>query len=184
MNISKITQLLRFGGLVLIGICAIIGLSGCASSHVPNARAANLDLIPNIPAGTKVALINAQPATDSMLIGNAGLGRSVHGNLHTWTDQAIIALKRTLEKKGVEVSDNSVKSLKVAITEADLKEAGSGWSFRCTVHFTIETSNGQIVTLVADNPSWKYIPACDGVIPKVALVTLNDERIEKFLAEP
>jgi len=184
MKILDISSLLRFGNLGLIGICVMVGLSGCASSHVPKARAANPKMIPNIPAGTKVALINAQPASESVLIGKAGLGRSVHGNLHTWTDQAIIALKHTLEKKGVEVSDRSAKSLKVAITEADLKEAGSGWSFRCTVHFTIEMSNGQVITMVTDNPNWKYIPACDGVIPKIALVALNDERIEKFLADP
>ena len=112
------------------------------------------------------------------------MGRSVNGNLHAWTGQAIIAIRRTLEKKGVQVSDGSNKSLKVTITKAELTEAGAGWTFRCTIHFTIETSDGHVITLVADDTSWKYLNACDGVISKVALVALNDESIVNFLADP
>jgi len=169
-------------GILLLG--TIVGLLGCTTTYVPDGRAADPKLIPSIPGGKRIALINGQPATESVLIGEAGMGRSVRGNLHTWTDQAIVALKDTLKKKGVEVSDRSDKSLKVVITKAALSEAGSGWAFRCTVDFTIETSDGRVVKLVADDTSWKFLNACDGVITKVALVALKDERIVKFLADP
>ncbi len=165
-------------------LTAIVGLSGCATTYVPDAGAANPKAVPDVPTTGRIALINAQPATESLLIGNAGAGRTVYGDLHTWTAQAILALKKTLEKKGVSVTDAANKSLKVSITKVALTEAGSGWAFRCTVNFNIETSDGQIATLVADDTSWKYLNACDGVIPKVVLAALRDEKILKLLASP
>ena len=174
----KVNRIL-FHGLVLI---AAVGLMGCATNYVPRADSPNPELVAGLPAGTKIALINAQPATEFVLIGKAGMGRSVKGNLHAWTGQAIVAIKRSLEKKGVQVSNDSNKSLKIAITQAELNEAGAGWSFRCTVHFTIETSDGQVITLEANDPSWKYLNACDGAILKTALVALTDERVVKFLS--
>jgi len=81
-------------------------------------------------------------------------------------------------------SCQNTKSLKVSVTKVALTEAGSGWAFRCTVNFNIEMSDGQIATLVADDTSWKYLNACDGVIPKVVLAALRDERVLKFLANP
>ncbi len=156
-----------------------LSLSGCGTTYVPDASAANPKRVPDFPAGTKIALINAQPATELVLIGDAGMGRIVHGSLHAWTDQAIVALERTLEKKGVAVNDHSGKSLKVAITEAVLTSMGAG--FRCTVHFTVETSDGRIASLVALSTYWKYLSACDRVMTNIAVVALNDQRIASFL---
>ncbi len=160
---------------------ALFSLPGCATTYVPDADAPSSQLVPDFPPGTRVKLINAQSSTETLLIGEAGMGRSVRGNLHDWTGQVIKAVQSTLKAKGVTVSDNADKSLKIAVTKAALTEAGSGWSFRCTVNFTVETSSGQLATLVADDTSWKYLNACDGVIPKVALVALKDEQVVKFL---
>jgi len=168
---------------ISLSLGAII-LSGCSTTYVPDAGAANPKAVSDLPAGTRIALINAQPSIERVLIGNAGAGRKVYGDLHSWTGQVILALKRTLEKKGAAVNDNASKSLKVAVTKAELTEAGGGWSFRCTVNFTIETSDGQVATLVADDTSWKYLNACDGAMPKVVLATLKDDRIQKFLTVP
>ena len=140
--------------VLLVG--ALFILPGCATTYVPDADAPSSQLVPDFPPGTRVKLINAQPSTETLLIGEAGMGRSVRGNLHDWTGQVIKAMQSTLKAKGVTVSDNADKSLKVAVTKAALTEAGSGWSFRCTVDFTVETSSGQLATLMADDTSWKY----------------------------
>ncbi|MDR3460033.1 MAG: hypothetical protein P4N60_21610 [Verrucomicrobiae bacterium] len=172
---------------ILLGslfLCVLVGLVGCTTVYVPEAEAPNPDLLPNLPAGTKVTLINAQPSTETILIGEAGGGRSVKGDLHAWTGQAISAIQQALQKKGVQVGDGAAKSLKITVNKADLEEAGAGWSFRCTVDFTIETGAGQVIALSANDPSWKYLNACDGAILKVALVALKDERIVQYLTNP
>ena len=160
-------------------LSAMVVLPGCGTTYVPDASAANPKRVPDFPAGTSIALINAQPATEPVLIGSAGMGRTVHASLHAWTDQAIVALERTLEKKGVAVNDHSGKSLKVAITEAVLTDKGVG--FQCTVHFTVETSDGKVTSLVALSTYWKYLSACDRVMTNMAVVALNDQGIAGFL---
>ena len=165
--------------LVAVGLFlgAMVGLPGCGTSnYIPDADAANPKLVPDVPAGTKIALINGQPATELVEI-----GKSVTVSLHAWTDQAIESIARTLKKKGVVVDGQSPKSLKIAITKAVLSSAGSGWAFRCTVDFTVEMSDGKKVSLVADDTSWKYLNACDGVMSKMAIVALKDERVASFL---
>ncbi len=169
---------------VILLLVTVLGLAGCSTQYVPSARAPDPKLIPDIPPGKRIVLVNAQPSTESVLIGDAGMGRTVRGDLHTWTDQAIVALKAALKAKGLEVNDRSDKSLKIALTKATLAEAGAGWTFRCTIDFTVEMGDGQVLQLTADDPSWKFLNACDGAITKVALVTLKDERVVKFLAQP
>jgi hypothetical protein len=157
-------------------------LAGCASTYVADANVPKLDEIPDIPAGARISLINAQPPAGKVEISQHGVGYTVYADVHAWTDQAIKGLKRTLQKKGVVVADGAPKSLKIALTKATLSSAGSGWSFRCTIVFTIDTGDGPPMTLGADDTSWKWKNACDGAMQKVMLATLNDERVRKFLA--
>lgn len=157
-------------------------ISGCATTYKPGAPVPKLTEIPDFPGGTRISLINAQPAVETMEISQPGTGYTVYANLHDWTDQAIRALERTLQKKGVAVAGDAQKTLKIAVTKATLSTAASGWTFRCTVVFTIDAGEGQPFTLGADDTSWKWFNACDGAIEKLVLVALHDERVLKALA--
>lgn len=157
-------------------------LIGCATTYKPNAPVPKLTEIPDFRAGSRISLINAQPATDKVEISQPGTGYTVYANLHDWTDQAIQALDRTLKKKGVAVASDAGKSLKIAVTKVTLSPAASGWTFRCTVVFTIDAGDGPRFTLGADDTSWKWFNACNGAIEKLVLVALHDERVLKAIA--
>jgi hypothetical protein len=126
--------------------------------------------------------VNAQPSIEKLEVSQKGTGYTVYGNLHDWTQSAVEALNRALKKKGATVAPASPQSIKVAVTQATLSSAASGWSFRCTLVFTIDIGDGQPFTLGADDTSWKWPNACDGGIQKLVLVALHDERVLKALA--
>ena len=155
-------------------------IAGCSTTYKPDASVPKLTEVPDLPAPTGISLINAQPATEKVEISQAGTGYTVYASLHDWTDQAVRALERTLQKKGATVGAGQ-KPLKIAITKATLSPAASGWTFRCSVVFTIDTGDGQPFTLGADDTSWKWYNACNGAIEKLVLVTLHDERVLKAL---
>jgi hypothetical protein len=173
----------KFAQLLPLLLLSLL-ISGCATTYKPGAPIPKLTEIPDFPAGVSISLINAQPAVEKVEISQPGTGYTVYAILHDWTDQAIRALDRTLKKKGVAVGAGSRKSLKIAITKVTLSTAASGWSFRCTVVFTIDTGDGQPFTLGADDTSWKWYNACNGGIQKLVLVALHDERVLKALASP
>jgi len=174
------TKLVRL--LPVLLVCLLI--SGCATTYKPGAPVPKLTELPDFPAGARIALVNAQPSTEKVQISQSGTGYTVYANMHDWTDSAIRAMERTLKKKGVTVAGDSKNSLKIAVTKGTLSLAGSGWVFRCTVVFTIDTGDGQPFTLGADDTSWKWMNACDGAIQKLVLVALHDERVVKALAAP
>ena len=173
-------QFFQFLPLLLLSLL----ISGCATTYKPGTPVPKLSEIPDFPAGTRISLINTQPAVEKVEISQPGTGYTVYANLHDWTDQAIRAMERTLQKKGVAVAGGPQKALKIAVTKVTLSSAGSGWSFRCTILFTIDTGDGQPFTLGADDTSWKWPNACDGGIQKLVLVALHDERVLKAIASP
>lgn len=174
------TKFIRILPLILLSLL----ISGCATTYKPGAPVPEMSEIPDFSAGTRISLINAQPAVEKVEISQAGIGYTVYANLHDWTDQAIRALERTLQKKGVAVAGGAQKTLKIAVTKVTLASAASGWTFRCTVLFTIDTGDGQPLTLGADDTSWKWPNACDAGIQKLVLVALHDDRVLKALASP
>lgn len=160
--------------------CAL--LTGCASTFKPDVSVPKLSGIPIDAGSSAVAIANAQPDTTKIEISQSGTGYTVYGNLHDWTEQAVQSLTRTLEKKRVATSPSAPKSLKIAITRATLSSAASGWSFRCTLVFTIDTGNGQPFELGAEDTSWKWFNACNGAMEKLVTVVLNDERVRTFIS--
>lgn len=168
---------------VLLGalLVSVVLLSACSTTYAPTTGAADPRLLPNIPAGTHVALVNAQPSTDKVLVGDAGMGRKVYANLREWTENAIAGIRKSLQKKGVVVEPAAGKSLKVAVTKAEFEEAGGGWAFRATIAFTIETSDGAVSKLYAQDNSWKFLNACDGAMDKLPIVALTDPAVVQYL---
>jgi len=121
----------------------LLGISGCASTYVPRPSSINPNIIPEIRRGQTLTLINAQTSSEIIDIGSAGMGRSLRGNLQQWTDKAIVITTKTLAKKGVTVTGDSPKVLKLAVTQAHFESAGGGWGFRCTVKLNVETGKNQ-----------------------------------------
>lgn len=162
---------------------ALLGLCGCTTTtYVPSPGAVNAKLVPDFPAGTKIALINNQPADERVQISQPPFAYTVYGSLHVWTEKAIESFTDTLKRKGVAVLATANRSLKVKVTKVELLQAGSGWAARCIVHWTVETSDGRVLTANAEQASWKFVMACDDVFSKVGQITLTDDKIVKFIS--
>jgi hypothetical protein len=168
-------------GSLFIVVCL---LSACSTTYAPESRVADPKLVPNLRSGKRIALVNSQPSTEIVLVGDAGMGQKVSANLHVWTDNAILGIGKSLEKKGVVIDPHAEKALKIAVTRAAFGEAGGGWAFRASIDFTVETSDGHVATLTAEERSWKFLKACDAAMEKIPLVTLTDPGVVKFLNEP
>jgi hypothetical protein len=175
------TDNLRYIAILLTLCVANAGLSGCAI--VPNAAAPDPNLVPDIPQGATVTLLNGQTSDQTVPIGSLAFYGQQEGNLHVWTDDVISVMKSTLEQKNVKVNENSAKSLKISITKAELKDWG-GVAFDCDVTFDVTLGNGTVLTLDGDDHGWKFVYACDGAVTAAALKVLTDNRILHYLAAP
>jgi hypothetical protein len=165
-------------GLLLF---AIVALSGCSTVYVPAPGTADYKKIPDLPPGTTVALVNAQPANDVILIGKVSSG-TFNGNLHVWTDRLIQSMKETLKKKHVDVNDQSSKVLQVSIEEAKLKMVAGGWGFGCDLSWKVVTGVGTTLTLTNEISHWKAEDASNVAVRDACLRTLQNDQVQKYLS--
>jgi len=167
---------------LLPAFCALVLLAaGCSTTYKPGAPVPKLSGIPDTIRASQVAFASAQPSKEKIEVSQKGTGYTVYGSLGDWTDSAVRALNRTLQKKGSSATASSASPIKISVTQVTLSTAASGWSFRCTVVFTVDLGDGNPLTLGADDTSWKWPNACDAAIEKLVLVTLHDERVLKAL---
>jgi len=143
---------------------------GCTTTFIPDSKVPDLSEISRVTGPGAIGIVNAQPDTTKIEISQPGTGYTVYGNLHDWTDKAVESLARTLKKKNVTVSPSAPNTIKIAVTEAVLCSAGSGWSFRCNIVFTVDTGECKPFTLRAEDKSWKWYNACNGAMEKLVTV--------------
>ena len=171
---------MRVARTVLLAIL-VVASAGCATHH----RAGTTGFPKGVLAGRRsvgtVAISSAQTATESVKIGSAGMGRSLHGNLSQWTDAAIELLAEKLTESGMTVSDASSRKLTLAITDARMSSAGGGWGFKCAVTLSVEGANGLQAKFVGERGSWEYIHVCDAGISEAVANMLRDETVLAYL---
>ena len=161
----------------------IFTIVGCASTYVPKPGSIEPDIMPDAGTNTTVTLVNAQPSSQIIQIGSAGLGRSLDGNLQQWTDKAIALTAKTLNKKGFRVIGDSAKVLKLAITHARFDSAAGGWGFQCTVHLNVETGDRHRIEFVGQRKDWKYVGSCNKAFTEAISVMLSDENIQTYITQ-
>ena len=154
---------------------------GCSSYRSAQPNSLDADLFDGIREGRSLTLVNAQPSTRIVEVGSAGLGRSIDANYNQWTAAAIDVLKSALNKRGIETTGGSDKSLELSLDRATLISTGGGFGFKCSVHLNAQTSGGYTTEFLGERGSWKFVKACDAAITEAVAVMLKDERIKSFL---
>ncbi len=175
----------------ILMICIIsfsaIFTTGCSSvsTYNPNPEAFRLDSsqIPSVSTNSTVSLTNGQHSDEEVEIGKNGR-ITWNGNLSLWTDAAINQAERRLRAANVVLDENSQKTLKLAITEAELTY---GWVMtRCIVNLEVETGNGDVYNFKGDQRSTSgifYLPkiTMDGAVSRAAVTMVNNPEILRYL---
>lgn len=159
----------------------VIAASGCSTTYVPAPGTADVKQIPDFPAGTRVALVNAQPATDIVLLGKNGPS-TYNANLHVWTERLVLSLRETLKKKKVAVNDQAPKVLKVSIDKAAAKTKAGGWAFQCDLTWKVELSDGTTLPMYLEEGHWKIEDASNVAVRRACLITLTNLQVHRFLS--
>lgn len=165
-----------FSGFILLFL-----LGGCTHHYIPNASTFKLDAITEFSSNNTISLVNAQSSTEDVLFASRG-AHKFYGNFKKWTDTAIEISKRELNERGMNIEDDSQKSLKLSIETVN---ATFGfWVLRCEVTLKVETSDGYVKSYLGDNrsPASLY-RAADGAVMRAVTEMLRDEKIVTYLKQ-
>jgi hypothetical protein len=126
-----------------------------------------------------VAVTNAHESGKMILIGSQGAHKWM-GDMQLWTDTAVGVLENELQLRGIKVTGESTKELKLTVTHANVY-----WGFaaiRCILSLKVEAGEGYTNTFEGNNSSpWTLYRACDGAVTRAVEAMLNDENILKYL---
>ena len=161
-----------------------LAVSGCTTTYVPAPGIPDVKQVPNFPAGTRVALVNAQPATDIVLLAKHGNGSTYNANMHDWTERLVQSLSETLKKKKVVVDAAAPKVMKVSIEKANVHTKAGGWAFQCDMNWKVELSNGKVVPMYVEEGHWKIEDCSNVAVRRACLLTLSNEVVRGFLSAP
>ena len=171
--------------LLFIALCA-----GCSTHVAPTVQPAGNFRIPDFTC-QPVNVINAQPATGDVVIGRTGTGmgqipKSVHANLHEWTETAGEILKRELQKRTVASAGKSPKVLRLAVTRVEVLPVVFLGGNQYKIHLKVETGDGTIKDFDEEYVDTKRsgIEEIGGTaLAKAIAFALNDDSIRSYLRD-
>jgi hypothetical protein len=168
---------------LLLAAFLALAVSGCTTTYVPAPGIPNVKEVPNFPAGTRVALVNAQTNTSLILLTKI-TGSTVNANLHDWTERLIGSLGETLKKKKVVVDSAAPRIMKVSIEKANVHPKAGGWAFQCDMEWKVELSNGKFVPMSVEEGHWKIEDCSNVAVRRACLLTLSNDVVRSFLSAP
>jgi len=163
-----------------------IFLSGCGSKYYmkPDASVEMENFVVPMLTAQKVTLVNTQSFNDNIVILSRA-GDTGYANPKYFTDIAITITARELSKRGIEITNNSAKLLKISV---DYIATDLGWNIESKVVMSVETGNGYTAkyTGIDSKTSWGPRGASDQystVLMRVVGAMLTDKKIIKYLSD-
>jgi hypothetical protein len=154
---------------------------GCTHHYVPNAKTFKLDDIQEFSSTNYIWLENAQTDSEDLLFAT-NMGHKFFGNLKGWTETAMAITERELTKRGMLVTANTAKRLKLSVNS--IKGTFGFAVVRVETTLIVETSDGYINTYVGDNRSPATIyRAADGAVMRAVAEMLRDSKIVDYLTK-
>ena len=168
----------------LLAALLAIAVSGCTTTYVPSPGIPDVKRIPDFPAGTRVALVNAQTATNIVLLTQHPNGSTYNANLHDWTERLVRSLGETLKKKKVAVDNAAPKVMKLSIEKTTVHTKAGGWAFQCDMEWKVELSNGKVLPMSVEEGHWKVEDCSNVAVRRACLMTLSNDVVHGFLSAP
>jgi len=162
-------------------LLVLLATVGCTHHYVPNASTFRLDDIHEFSSANSISLENAQTATVDVLFAT-NAGHEFYGNLQKWTETAMAITQRELTKRGMQVTDNTSKKMKLSVSS--VKGTFGFAVIRIETTLKAETSDGYVNTYMGDNRSPATIyRAADGAVMRAVAEMLRDRKIVEYLIE-
>lgn len=169
---------------MLLIICILpIFLLSCASGIngiSPKVQRINSDYIQEFHIVNKINITNGQPSKVLHTIGQ-DTGQGFIVNLHVFTSKAVEALRKELAQRGMTVTSDTSKKLKLAVTNVEIT---SGWRLKCAVAINIESEKEYTANFKAKNISPANINrVCGGAITRAITKMFNDRDFIGYLTD-
>ncbi len=160
-----------------------IVLSGCGGVfHIsPKPQNVNSTRIGELNFTKTVNIINNQPSKDKFTIGTS-IGRNYISELNDFTKAAVELLSAELSQRGMTISKEASKEIKLAVTGVELTERGFRWN--CKVYLNVIAGKNYETALNAHNLSPAHQDrVCGGAITLVITELMNDKEFLDYLNE-
>ena len=168
--------------LVFFTIVLVVTITGgCSHHYTPRPSTFKLDQINEFSSTNSISLINTQTSTEDFLY-MENMGHSFWGNRQSWTETAIAITQRELAARGMNVDDNTSKTLKLSVNS--VKGTAGFSALRCELTLKAETGDGYVNTYIGDNrsPGTVY-RAADGAVMRAVAEMLRDIQIINYLTK-
>jgi len=152
---------------------------GCTHYYVPKQHPVTAGMVPDFTGHDSVAVINAHNSGKLTLISTRGAHKWM-GDMQLWTDTAVGVLENELQLRGIKITGEASKELRLTVTHANVY-----WGFatiRCILSLKVDTGEGYTNIFEGNNSSpWTLYRACDGAVTRAVEAMLNDEKILQYL---
>ncbi len=157
----------------------IIVVSGCSHTYQPKPDTFKMDSFSEFTAPVDISILNTQTDnTDRVHFRN--MGHTLSGNMKSWTDTAVIIVKRELTKRQATIFDGSQRRLELSII---FIEGEAGFS---VIHYItklkVKTGSGYEGIYTGDNRSpasvWR---AADGAVMRAVTEMFRDPMIVEYI---
>lgn len=136
--------------------------------------------VPRFEVTGAVRVVNASPSMPTVVLSAAVFRLSV--DYKAFTDLAVTALGRELEKKGAVVADQAAKSINLAIVEVKIATNPLDAKLTCVVDFSVETGDGYSRRHEVRSTNENFQTSVDEALSNVVPAVLQDQRIRAYLA--
>ena len=138
-------------------------------------------LVPEFSGSTPIKVQNNQEKTEEILLGT-NMGHKFKGNLREFSDIAIATLKPELEKRGIPITADAEKFLKISVIKMHFESRFSG--FWCDAEISAETGEGYTAIVDGhDSNAWILFPCIHGAVNHAVIAILNDDAVLEYLKQ-
>jgi len=131
--------------------------------------------------GASVALATGISNRQIALLANASSLLKYYGSHQMLADAIVTQLNSEMTKRGVRVSNNSLKQIKVSV---DSTSYAMTMRNEVTMGFAIEFGGGQSIPFSVTNKTpWGYDHAFNGAVALAVIKILNNEQVRSYLNE-
>lgn len=163
-------------------IVAAMLLTGCGSlPFTPTEYPLRAGLIPELPLAGTVAVSNAQPAVEPMVIYRY-MGQRIEASPKALTEVMVQQTQTELKKNGKPTGASGEKTLQLRI-DSLLSEYTYAFFWRSKVHFQATLGDGQVIDLTVPHASGSVQQDLNGCIAEGVMVLLKDPRVRDYLSK-
>jgi hypothetical protein len=161
-------------------LAAMLALCACSLTvgTNPNAYPFPSSEIPPLTEGVSVSVLNSYAASERVVVAGG-----IYGDLQQFTDTAVAMVQRELSSKGLVVSPDGGRTIRLRMKYPSL--AMGTWSMTARVALETELGNGETFAVDGESQTGgNAMRAFNGAILRAVTGLLKDQRLAAYLNDP